>query len=150
MTPWTVAYLTPLFMGTFRQEYWNGFPFPLGDLPDPGIEPMWIRSQVDSLPLSHQASSVVGDALSWASQRTWVSSYSQTCQGSAISFSRWLWKPTKIPLHRKTINYKQEAQERVTSWLLVETGPSSCLFQTDDGPHKVPDTQQMTVEGINQ
>ena len=24
----------------FRQEYWNGFPFPTpGDLPDPGIEP---------------------------------------------------------------------------------------------------------------
>jgi len=27
-------------MGFFRQEYWNGLPYsPLGDLPDPGIEP---------------------------------------------------------------------------------------------------------------
>ena len=26
-------------MGFFKQEYWNGFPFPTpGDLPDPGIE----------------------------------------------------------------------------------------------------------------
>ena len=29
-----------LSMGFFRQEYWNGLPFPSpGDLPDPGIEP---------------------------------------------------------------------------------------------------------------
>ena len=27
-------------MGFYRQEYWSGLPFaPLGDLPDPGIEP---------------------------------------------------------------------------------------------------------------
>ena len=29
----------------FRQEYWNGLPFPTsGDLPDPGIEPMSLSS----------------------------------------------------------------------------------------------------------
>ena len=40
MTPWTVAYQTPLSMGFLRQEYWNGLPFPSpGDLPDPGLEP---------------------------------------------------------------------------------------------------------------
>ena len=28
-------------MGFSRQEYWSGLPFPsLGDLPDPGIEPV--------------------------------------------------------------------------------------------------------------
>ena len=41
-------------------EYQSGLPCPpLGDLPDPGIEPMSPASpelQVDSLPLSHQAS----------------------------------------------------------------------------------------------
>ena len=69
--PMDCSPLTPLSMGFFRQESWNGFPFPSsGDLPDPGIEPMSLASQVDSLPLSHQASSVVGDALFWASQRT--------------------------------------------------------------------------------
>ena len=41
-------------MGFFRQEYWSGLPSPSpGDLPDPGIEPMFPVSpalQVDSLP----------------------------------------------------------------------------------------------------
>ena len=40
VTPWTVAYQAPPFMGFSRQEYWSGLPFPSpGDLPDPGIEP---------------------------------------------------------------------------------------------------------------
>ena len=30
----------PLSMESSRQEYWSGLPFPpLGDFPDPGIEP---------------------------------------------------------------------------------------------------------------
>ena len=51
-TSWTVALQAPLSMGFPRQEYWSGLPFPLpGDLPDPGIEPVSLRSpalQVDS------------------------------------------------------------------------------------------------------
>ena len=40
LTPWTVAYQTPLSMEFSKQEYWSGLPFPSpGDLPDPGIEP---------------------------------------------------------------------------------------------------------------
>ena len=32
--------MVPLSIGLPRQEYWNRLPFPpLGDLPDPGIEP---------------------------------------------------------------------------------------------------------------
>ena len=47
----------PLSMGFPRQEYWSGLPFPSpGDLPDPGIEPAFPTSQVDSLPLSHLGS----------------------------------------------------------------------------------------------
>ena len=39
-TLWTVARQAPLSMGFFRQEYWDGLPFPPpGDLPDPGIKP---------------------------------------------------------------------------------------------------------------
>ena len=39
-TPWTVARQVPLSMGLSRQESWSGLPFPpLGDLPDPGMEP---------------------------------------------------------------------------------------------------------------
>ena len=39
-TLWTVVHQAPLSMGFSRQEYWSGSPCsPLGDLPDPGIEP---------------------------------------------------------------------------------------------------------------
>ena len=39
-TPRTVALQVPLSMGSPRQEYWSGLPFPTpGDLPNPGIEP---------------------------------------------------------------------------------------------------------------
>ena len=42
MTPWTVALQAPLPMGFPRQEYWSELPFPSpGDLPDPGIKPMF-------------------------------------------------------------------------------------------------------------
>ena len=56
MTPWTVAYQVPPFMGFSRQEYWSGLPFPSpGDLPARvKIAPSaW---QVGSLPLSHLGS----------------------------------------------------------------------------------------------
>ena len=53
-TPWTAAHQAPLCMGFSRQEYWNELPFPPpGDLPDPGIEPVSPKLQVDSSPLSH-------------------------------------------------------------------------------------------------
>ena len=51
---WTVAHQVPLCMGFPRQEYWNGLSFPSpGNLPDPGIEPVFPGLQADSLPLSH-------------------------------------------------------------------------------------------------
>ena len=35
----------PLSMGFFRQEYWSGLPcLPLGDLPDPEVEPVSLVS----------------------------------------------------------------------------------------------------------
>ena len=40
VTPWTVARQAPLSLGFPRQEYWSGLPFPPGDLPDSGIEPL--------------------------------------------------------------------------------------------------------------
>ena len=40
-TLWTVARQAPLSMGSLRQKYWSGLPFPSpGDLTNPGIEPM--------------------------------------------------------------------------------------------------------------
>ena len=42
---WTVALQAPLSMGFFRQEYWNGLPYPpRGDLPHPGIELLSLAS----------------------------------------------------------------------------------------------------------
>ena len=41
---WTVAHQAPLSMGFCRQEYWSGLPCPPGDLPDPGIEPVFLTS----------------------------------------------------------------------------------------------------------
>ena len=52
-SPRTVAHQAPQTMGFFRQEYWNGLPFPSPrNLPAPGIE----RTHVSCLPLSQQES----------------------------------------------------------------------------------------------
>ena len=45
MTLWTVAHQAPLSVGFSRQRYWSGFLCsPLGDLLDPGVEPLSLRS----------------------------------------------------------------------------------------------------------
>ena len=42
---WTVAHQAPLSMGFSRQKYWSGLPCPpLGDLPNPEIEPVSLTS----------------------------------------------------------------------------------------------------------
>ena len=52
VTPWTVAYWAPLFMGFSRQEYWNELPCPPPrDLPNLGMEPVSPALQAVSLPL---------------------------------------------------------------------------------------------------
>ena len=45
VTLWTVACQAPLSMGFSRQEYWSGLSCPpSGDLPDPRIEPVSLKS----------------------------------------------------------------------------------------------------------
>ena len=45
VAPQTAAHQTTLPTEFFRQEYWNGLPFPTpGDLPNPGIEPVSLMS----------------------------------------------------------------------------------------------------------
>ena len=59
-TLWTVAYQAPPSMGSSRQEYWSGLPFPFpGDLLDPGIESGSPALQADALPLRHQGRPVI-------------------------------------------------------------------------------------------
>ena len=49
-TPWNTQ-----SMESSRPEYWSGQPFPSpGDLPNPGLEPRFPASQVDSLPAEPQ------------------------------------------------------------------------------------------------
>ena len=58
-TPWIVACQAPLSMEFARQEYWSGLPFPSpGGLPEPGIKPVSLALQADSLLLSWQGSPV--------------------------------------------------------------------------------------------
>ena len=50
-TSWTVAPQAPQSVGSSRQEYWSGLPFPSpGYLPNPRIELRSPTLQVDSLP----------------------------------------------------------------------------------------------------
>ena len=53
-TLWTIARQAPLSIGFPRPNYWSRLPFPpVGDLPDPGIEPASSAPsalQADSLP----------------------------------------------------------------------------------------------------
>ena len=45
VTPWTVAHQAPLSVGFSRQEYCSGLSCPpLGNLPNPGIEPTSLAS----------------------------------------------------------------------------------------------------------
>ena len=45
VTLWTVARQAPLSMEFSRKEYWNGLPSPPpGDLPEPGIKPVSLKS----------------------------------------------------------------------------------------------------------
>ena len=45
VTLWTLALQARLSMGFSRQESWSGLPFPPpGDMPDPGIKPVSLRS----------------------------------------------------------------------------------------------------------
>ena len=47
VTQWIVDYQVPLSMAFSRKEYWSGLPCPpRSDLPNPGIEPWFLKSPV--------------------------------------------------------------------------------------------------------
>ena len=55
VTPWTVAYKTPLFMEFSRQEYWSGLPFPSpGVFPTQGSNPGLPHCRKTFYHLSHR------------------------------------------------------------------------------------------------
>ena len=64
----TLVNQAPLSVGFSRQEYWSGLPFPpLGDLPDPGIEPvspackqiLYFTTETLEKPLNKQCNSLM-------------------------------------------------------------------------------------------
>ena len=64
VTPWAVARQAPLSMGFSRQEYWSVLACPpLGDLPNPGIEPGFPMSA--ALAGGFFTTSATWEALSW-------------------------------------------------------------------------------------
>ena len=64
VTPWTVASRLLCPWGFSRQEYWSGLPCPpLGNLPNPGIEPRSPTLQTDSLPSQPQFLTCQGKTL---------------------------------------------------------------------------------------
>ena len=76
VTPWTVAYQAPLFMGFSGREYWSGMPFPSpGDLSNPGIEPESPTLQADILPTEIQGKLIFSMATfkrqSWETAQPW-------------------------------------------------------------------------------
>ena len=55
VSPWIVVHQAPLSMGFSRLEYWSELScHPLGDIPDPGIEPVSPALQVDFSLLGHR------------------------------------------------------------------------------------------------
>ena len=55
--PMDCSHQAPLSMAFFRQENWNGLPFPPpGDFLTQGLKPGFLHWGVDSLPLSHLGS----------------------------------------------------------------------------------------------
>ena len=72
VTPWTVALQAPLPMGFSRQEYWSGLPCsPLGDRPDPGIEPKSLMSPA-------LADGFFTTSITWEALGVWTA-WIQTC-----------------------------------------------------------------------
>ena len=72
VTLWTAARQPPPSMGFSRQEYWNEWPGPPpGDLPDPGIQPLSLKSP--SLTASFFTTSTTWEARSKKKKKKGVS-----------------------------------------------------------------------------
>ena len=80
-SPWTIAHQDLLPMG-FSRQYWNRLPWPpLGDLPDPGIEPMSLMSP--ALVSRFFTTSTTWEALfstRFYPQICWTGNWSALCQ----------------------------------------------------------------------
>ena len=83
-TLWAVAHQAPLSMGFPRQEYWSGLPLPpLGNLPDPGMEPAALYvsciGKVGSLPLAPPGKTPPPPTHTLTYTRTYLRIYIHAC-----------------------------------------------------------------------
>ena len=80
MIPSFVGRQASLSMVFPRQEFWSWLPFPpLGDLPDPGIEPGSPAPQVDCLPLAPPGKQLLYVKLYYYKQSVQFRSVTQLC-----------------------------------------------------------------------
>ena len=97
-TSWMAAHQAPLSMGSPRQEYWSGLPFPPPwDLPNPGIKPIscLLRWQVDSLPLAPPGKPWLNPFSFSREQRPWVSPL--VLFPAEAGGQRWPWATPLLP-----------------------------------------------------
>ena len=69
-TPWTVAYQAPLSMGSSRQEYWSGVPFPF-----PAMRETWVPSLGPEDPPEKglvTCSSILARKIPWTEKPRWL------------------------------------------------------------------------------
>ena len=105
---WTVACKAPLSMGFSRQEYWSGLPCPPpGDLPNPGIESVFLVFWIGRQVLYHF---VIWEAQGqgFLKYDSWTSSISITWE-FVRNISSW-----DFPRHNE--------------WQTLREGPTICIF----------------------
>ena len=108
VTLWTVVCQTPLSMGFSRQAYWSELPCPpLGDLPNPEIEPRSPALQVGSLPSQPPGkpknTGVGGLSLLQESRNQTQESNLVSCIAGGF-FTNWATKEALIYTHHYIIN----------------------------------------------
>ena len=101
-TPWTVALQAPVSMEFSRQEYWSGLPCPPpGDLPDPGIELVSLKSHA----LTGRFSTT---STSWEPPILWLRYWKWNEVDISSSSSLYTWRRLCLSLYIK-INYHSNA-----------------------------------------
>ena len=113
-------------MGFSRQEYWSGLPCPpLGDLPNPGIEPGSLTLWADSLPSEpsekplHAGEASFGRTLALSTTRD--------------PLLRLLYYHCQIPQMSPPLGVEMHKQIKTSQF------PSLCLLSSPAGSH-LPDT----------
>ena len=111
VTLWTIVHQASLSMRFSRQEYWSWLPCPpLGDLPDPRIEPVFLMSPASA-------------GRFFTTSATWEAPESALC--IQVSPASWASLPTPSPFHPS-----RSSQSTKLSFLCHTTAFHWLLFYT--------------------